>query len=64
MRRIELLARNHALLDERIHELDARRSLTMAEQYLLRTLKKKKLAVKDELVRARERAAVGDDEAS
>ena len=63
MRRIEHLARSHALLDERIDELDRRLSLTMAEQYLLRTLKKKKLAVKDELVRAREDAPIVDDEA-
>jgi uncharacterized protein YdcH (DUF465 family) len=61
MRQIERLARNHALLDERIDELDRRLTLTMAEQYLLRTLKKKKLAVKDELVRAREDAATAGE---
>ncbi len=56
MGRIEHLTRRHALLDERIGELDRRISLSMAEQVLLRTLKKKKLAIKDAL--ARERAAM------
>ena len=51
------LAERHHQLDEKIHELTERHYLTTSEQLEEVTLKKKKLALKDEMERiAREHA--------
>jgi uncharacterized protein YdcH (DUF465 family) len=43
------LAEQHHLLDHRLHQLTAKRYLTNAEQLEQATLKKRKLALKDQM---------------
>ncbi len=45
------LAREHQLLDRRLHEFAARHYLSTDEQFEEQTLKKRKLALKDRMVR-------------
>ena len=43
------LAREHQLLDRRLHELTERHYLSSREQFEEQTLKKRKLALKDQM---------------
>ncbi len=46
---LETLRRQHAKLDAEVHELDARRWLSSAEEQEVRRLKRLKLATKDRI---------------
>jgi hypothetical protein len=45
----EELQRKHQELEERVNELETPRSMSPEEEYELRTIKKRKLAIKDKL---------------
>jgi hypothetical protein len=45
----EELQQKHQELEERVNELETPRSMSPEEEYELRTIKKRKLAIKDKL---------------
>ena len=45
----EELQRRHQELEQRVNELETPRSMSPEEEYELRTIKKRKLAIKDKL---------------